>query len=91
MFSPNVLIHGKGRRERCIPLWKETASAVRAWLSVRGEVLAPELFINARDGCMTRAGFEYILRKHVRTARKALRFSLIEASVAARPCGTPAR
>jgi len=33
---------------------------------------------------MTRAGFEYILRKHVRTAEKALRFSLIEASVAAR-------
>jgi len=43
---------------------------VRAWLSVRGEVLAPELFLNARDGCMTRAGFEYILRKHVRTAEK---------------------
>jgi Phage integrase family len=61
---------GKGRRERCIPLWKETASAVRAWLSVRGDVLAPELFLNARDGCMTRAGFEYILRKHVRTAEK---------------------
>jgi len=68
--EPNVLIHGKGRRERCIPLWKETASAVRAWLSVRGDVLAPELFLNARDGCITRAGFEYILRKHVRTAEK---------------------
>src|SRR5438874_11063909 len=24
----NVLIHGKGRRERCLPLWKETASAI---------------------------------------------------------------
>ncbi len=66
--EPSVLIHGKGRRERCIPLWKETASAVRAWLSVRGEVPTPELFVNARDRCMTRAGFEYILRKHVRTA-----------------------
>ncbi|MFZ0142840.1 MAG: tyrosine-type recombinase/integrase [Candidatus Sulfotelmatobacter sp.] len=68
--EPSVLIHGKGRRERCVPLWRETASAVRAWLSVRGEVLAPELFINARKGCMTRAGFEYILRKHVRIAEK---------------------
>lgn len=68
--EPSVLIHGKGRRERCIPLWKETATAVRAWLSVRGEVLAPELFINARHVCMTRAGFEYILRKHVRIAEK---------------------
>jgi len=28
----------------------------------------PELFPNARNDAMTRAGFEYILRKHVRTA-----------------------
>jgi integrase/recombinase XerD len=66
--DPTVLIHGKGRKERCLPLWKETASAVRAWLSVRGEVRVPELFPNARNDAMTRAGFEYILRKHVRTA-----------------------
>ena len=32
----SVLVHGKGRKERCLPLWKETASAVRAWLSVLG-------------------------------------------------------
>jgi integrase/recombinase XerD len=68
--EPSVLIHGKGRRERCIPLWKETTSAVRAWLSVRGEIPVPELFVNARDGCLTRAGFEYILRKYVRLAEK---------------------
>ena len=48
--EPSVLIHGKERRERRVPLWRETASAVRAWLSVRGEVLVPELFINARNG-----------------------------------------
>ena len=65
----SVLIHGKGRKERCLPLWKETASAVRAWLSVRGEVRVPELFPNARNDAMTRAGFEYILRKHVHTAK----------------------
>jgi integrase/recombinase XerD len=68
--EPSVLIYCKGRRERCIPLWKETTSAVRAWLSVRGEILVPELFVNARDGCLTRAGFEYILRKYVRVAEK---------------------
>ena len=64
----SVLIHGKGRKERCLPLWKETASAVRAWLYVRGEVRVPELFLNARRDAMTRAGFEYILCKHVHTA-----------------------
>jgi integrase/recombinase XerD len=49
-------------------LWKETASALRAWLAVRDTALAPELFLNARGLPMTRSGFEYILRKHVRTA-----------------------
>jgi site-specific recombinase XerD len=70
MLQPqaSVLIHGKGRKERCLPLWKETASAVRAWLSVRGEARVPELFLNARNDAMTRAGFEYILRKHVHAA-----------------------
>ena len=69
-LQPNasVLVHGKGRKERCLPLWKETASVLRAWLSVRGTVLVPELFLNARGMPMTRSGFEYILRKHVRTA-----------------------
>lgn len=64
----SILVHGKGRRERCLPLWKETAAAVRAWLTVRGQVLAPELFLNARRQAMTRAGFEYILEKYVRAA-----------------------
>jgi site-specific recombinase XerD len=65
-----ILVHGKGRKERCLPLWKETASALRAWLSLRGDLLVPELFVNARGESMTRSGFEYILRKHVRTAQK---------------------
>lgn len=64
----SVLVHGKGRRERCLPLWKETTSALRAWLAVRGSPLVPELFLNARGQPMTRSGFEYILRKHARTA-----------------------
>lgn len=53
----SVLVHGKGRKERCLPLWKETTSALRAWLAVRGEALVPELFLNARNDCMTRSGF----------------------------------
>jgi site-specific recombinase XerD len=67
ILQPNasILIHGKGRRQRCLPLWKETASALRAWLAVRGAVLVPELFLNARNLPMTRSGFEYILNKHV--------------------------
>lgn len=66
--QPAILVHGKGRRERAMPLWKPTASAVRAWLAVRGDALVPELFLNARRENMTRSGFEYILRKHLAQA-----------------------
>lgn len=66
-----ILIHGKGRRERCLPLWKVTATALRAWLSVRGAVPTPEIFVSARGQPLTRAGFEYILAKHVQRAIKA--------------------
>lgn len=66
--QPCVHVRGKGRRERVLPLWKETASALRSWLAVRGENRTPELFVNARGGAMTRAGFEYILAQHVKVA-----------------------
>ncbi len=71
-FQPqaNVLVHGKGRKERCLPLWKTTTAALRAWLAVRGTVPVPELFVSARGESLTRSGFEYILRKHDRTARQ---------------------
>ena len=64
----SVMIQGKGRKERCLPLWKETARDLRSWLSVRGAARVPELFVNAQDEPMTRAGFEYVLEKHVNKA-----------------------
>jgi integrase/recombinase XerD len=64
----SILVHGKGRRERCLPLWKVTAAALRAWLGVRGTMPAPEVFVSARGQPLTRSGFEYILAKHVQTA-----------------------
>ena len=66
--SPSILVFGKGRRERSLPLWKETARDVRAWLAVRGKPPATELFVNAQGMAMTRAGFEYILEKHAKAA-----------------------
>ena len=67
---PSIRVFGKGRKERCLPLWKETTADLRAWLAVRGVVSVPELFVNADGAAMTRAGFEYILNKHVRSAAK---------------------
>jgi integrase/recombinase XerD len=68
--QPSVLVHGKGRRQRCLPLWKESAVALRAWLALRTTTSASELFLSARGQAMTRSGFEYVLRKHVNTATK---------------------
>ncbi len=65
-----VLIRGKGRRQRWLPLWKTTVAAVRAWLAVRGDVRVPEIFVNTHRESLTRSGVEYLLRKHARTARQ---------------------
>ena len=62
-------VRGKGRKDRFLTLWKAVADSVRAWLAVRGQARVPELFLSARGTEMTRAGFEYLLRKHATTAR----------------------
>ncbi len=69
-FHPHSTIRvlGKGRRERVLPLWKETSTALRQWIAARQHTTVPEVFLNARGSAMTRAGFEYILNKHVKTA-----------------------
>ena len=69
--TPSIRVLGKGRKERCLPLRKEPATDLRAWLAVRGAPPVPELFVNAGGVAMTRAGFEYILDKHVGAARKS--------------------
>jgi len=69
-FDPRLSIRvlGKGRRERVLPLWKETTTTLRTWLAIRGSSPAPQVFLNAVGLPLTRSGFEYILERHVRTA-----------------------
>lgn len=65
-----IHVHGKGRRERILPLWRETTKVTQAWLDVRGNSTCPQLFLNARGYSMTRFGFEYILSKYVKMAEE---------------------
>jgi integrase/recombinase XerD len=62
---------GKGRKERCTPLTKQTVGVLRRWIK---EQQAPDaagvLFPSARGGMLSRDGFEYMLAKHVATARE---------------------
>lgn len=59
----DLLVHGKGRKQRELRLWKSVSQSIRAWLSVRGSSAVPELFLNAQGKQMTRAGFEYVLER----------------------------
>ena len=66
----SIHVMGKGRRERVLPLWKETAIVLKAWLRVRPPDRDAELFLNAVGTAMTRSGFAYILAKHVAAAAR---------------------
>lgn len=51
-----------------MPLWKTTATTLRASLALRGDATCLEFFLNARGAPLTRDGFEHILTKHVAVA-----------------------
>lgn len=63
-----VKILGKGRRERVLPLWRETQTVLRTWLAVRPSGQAPELFLNRNGGRMSRDGFAHRLALHIAAA-----------------------
>jgi site-specific recombinase XerD len=70
LSSQTIRVQGKGRRERILPLWKATTTAIRAWWAARGTVTVPELFVNARGRPLSRWGVAHVLRCHVQSARR---------------------
>ena len=68
----SIHILGKGRRERDLPLWNETRTALSEWLEVRPSVGNRYLFLNARGRAMSRDGFAYRLDLHVAAAGRAV-------------------
>ncbi len=63
-----VELHGKGRKERAIPLWASTTRTLKSWLREMGGTPSSYLFPNARGNPMTRYGVSYILAKAVKHA-----------------------
>ena len=62
---------GKGRKQRCTPLRKDAAAALRAWLEERNGSPESPVFPNRRGRRLSHDGLAYVLDKHVAVAREA--------------------
>jgi integrase/recombinase XerD len=53
---------GKGRKERTVPLWPNTAQVLKAWFDELGDDAGPIAFPNARGKALSREGVDYLLQ-----------------------------
>src|SRR5215510_14452239 len=67
----HIHVVGKGRKERCVPLTKQTVAVLQSWLRepVRGKTQT--LFPSARGVRLSADGLQYLLAKHTAVAREA--------------------
>ena len=63
-LGDKLLIHGKGAKERLVPMHEAAQDALHKWLNVRGDTDSKYIFpTNAKSGHITRDGFFKILKK----------------------------
>jgi site-specific recombinase XerD len=65
---PSIRLHGKGRKLRTVPLWKETASMLRQWLRVQSLQADQPLIPNRHGMQMTRSNVSVRLMAATTTA-----------------------
>ncbi len=65
-----VTLHGKGRKERTVPLWRTTLQSLDAWIKEIGFKPDGPLFPSSRGDWMARSGVEYRLALAVKTAAR---------------------
>jgi len=63
-----VRIRGKGRKERSVPLWPDTARELKRWLRQYPRAPDQPLFPNRSGGSLTRIGFTERLKLAARSA-----------------------
>ncbi len=66
--SSHVRIHGKGRKDRVVPLWKNTALQLKGWINRIVPKPDAVLFENRQGHPLTRSGIENRLREAVKSA-----------------------
>jgi site-specific recombinase XerD len=64
----HVRVIGKGRKERCTPLSKNTRAVLTAWLRESPKDPSRPLFPSARGAHLSAHGVHYLLSKHVSAA-----------------------
>jgi site-specific recombinase XerD len=68
--SASVRIHGKGRKERFVPLWPDTAAQLKRWLRAYPRPHEEPLFPNRSGGYMTRIGLTERLKLAAKRAAR---------------------
>lgn len=66
-----ILLHGKGRKERTVPLWPKTARQLHQWLEHRSSQPSTPLFVNRSGKRLSRFGIEKRLKEAVQKAAVA--------------------
>lgn len=66
--TPSVRLHGKGRKQRTVPLWKETVVEIRHWLAANGLQPDQPLLPNRWGRQMTRSNVAERIARAVNTA-----------------------
>jgi site-specific recombinase XerD len=61
-------LHGKGRKDRIVPLWKSTASQLRGWFARIDRGPEAPVFPNRAGRPLSRSGVEHRLRVAIATA-----------------------
>ena len=62
-LNASVKIQGKGRKQRTVPLWKQTIKLLRPWLTRKDATAESALLPNAHGKPMTRYGIAQRLRQ----------------------------
>jgi integrase/recombinase XerD len=62
---------GKGRKERCTPLRRDTTKVLQTWLKDRRADADQPLFASIRGERLSRDALEYLVRKHCLTASRS--------------------
>ncbi len=59
----SLKLHGKGRKERAVPLWVKTTQVLRTWFQELGDRFGGLAFPSARGGRLSRHGVSFLLSR----------------------------